>query len=73
LNPTREERATVARRTHTHHGTDRPVPANECPRCPRWRDAAAKLMGKHPQWYPSRPPRILLQCQVCGLVWDTRT
>jgi len=69
---TRDERRTLRTRKHLHY-TGATVSASTCPRCPAWRDAAAKVTGAWPVWFPTQPPRTFLSCPTCSLLWDVRT
>jgi uncharacterized C2H2 Zn-finger protein len=68
---TKEDRRRLRRMKHEHDngGT---VSVLECPRCPRYLDAASKVLGRFPTWYPSQPSKRFLQCPRCELVWEAR-
>jgi len=69
---TKAHRQELGNRTHLHQDTRKPINLLECVRCPRWRDAGAKVLGRFPTWYPSQPSQVFLQCPLCALIWDTR-
>ena len=67
----RNERRRLKRRTQEHTNGKR-ISMLECPRCPGYADAARKVVGSYPLWYPSKPEKIFVQCPGCDLLWDTR-